>query len=310
MQDHIMFAGHTILVLGATGQQGGSVARALRADGWSVRALVRNPDTADAHALADLGCTLAVGDQADRASIDRAIAGAYGVFSVQPSSGQSNASITDEDEIGYAMTVAAAAQAAGVRHFVQTSVIAAGRGSTGLAHFDSKAVIEERLGSMSMPITIVRPATFMELLMLPGMGLDRGVMTFLMRSDQQMQFIAVLDIGRIVTAVFADPDHFSGNTISIASDAVAGDQLATALSRAAGQSITYERFPESVLAENVVLSGAAALIDDGRLAGDADITALRKLVPELYNFDTWLAGPGAPLLKAARGADKADVALR
>ncbi|WP_294390591.1 hypothetical protein [uncultured Sphingomonas sp.] len=65
-----------------------------------------------------------------------------------------------------------------------------------------------------------------------------------------------------------------------------------------------------MLAENVVLSEPAARIEDGRLAGDADITALRKLVPELYSFDTWLAGPGAPLLKAAGAAGKADVALR
>lgn len=305
-----MFTDRSILVLGATGQQGGAVARALRAAGWSVRALVRDADTAGARVLADLGCTLAVGDQADRASIERAVAGAYGVFSVQPSSGQSGSDVTDEDEIAFAAITADAAYDAGVRHFVQSSVIAAGRGPTGVPHFDSKAVIEERLWEMDLPVTIVRPATFMELLMLPGMGLEQGVMTFLMRPDQNVQFIAVPDIGRVVAAVFSDPDRFVGQAIPIAGDAVTGDQLAAALSRAAGRPIEYRRFPEPVLAENAVMRGAAALFDDGRLAGNADIPALRKLVPGLYDIDTWLKGPGGPLLEEALTADTADVALR
>lgn len=305
-----MFADHIILVLGATGQQGGSVARSLRSAGWGVRALVRDADTIGARSLADLGCTLAVGDQADRASIEHAVAGAYGVFSVQPSSGQSTSDLTDDDEIAYATTIAEAAHGAGVRHFVQTSVIAAGQGPMGMPHFDSKAVIEERLQAIDLPITIVRPATFMEVLMLPGMGLEQDVMTFLMRPDQKVQFIAVPDIGRIVAAVFADPDRFVGKVIPIAIDAATGDQLAAALSRAAGRSIEYRRFPEAVLAESALLRGAAMLIDDGRLAGNADITELRKLVPELYDFDTWLSGPGKPLLGAALSAHTADVALR
>lgn len=306
----MLFADHIILVLGATGQQGGSVARALRSSGWAVRALVRNPDTAEARALADLGCTLAVGNQADRVSIERAVAGTYGVFSVQPSSGQSSSDMTDDDEVAYAITVAEAAREARVRHFVQTSVIAAGQGAMGVPHFDSKAVIEERLQAIDLPVTIVRPSTFMDLLMLPGLGLDRGVMTFLMHLDQTVQFIAVADIGRIVAAIFADPARFIGQTMPIASDAATGDQLGAALSRATQRSIGYCRFPEGVLAENRVLRGAASLIDDGRLAGNADIAALRDLVPGLYTFDTWLDGPGKPLLQAALVAGNADVALR
>ena len=306
----MLFDDHIILVLGATGQQGGSVARALRAAGWRVRALVRDGDTAGARTLTDLGCTLVVGDQRDRGSIERAVAGAYGVFSVQPSSGQSGSGVADDEEIAFATNVAEAASAAEVRHFVQTSLIAAGQGPMGLPHFDSKAVIEERLGTIGLPATIVRPATFMELLMLPGMGLDQGVMTFLMRPHQKVQFIAVADIGRIVAAIFADPDRFLGQAIPIASDAVTGDELATVLSRAAGRTIEYRRFPDAVLSATPALQGAATLIDDGRLAGNADIAALRAVVPDLYTFDTWLAGPGKPLLENALAADPADVALR
>lgn len=299
-----------ILVLGATGQQGGSVARALRSAGWAVRALVRDAGAAGARELAHIGCTLVVGDQADPASIRHAVTGAYGVFSVQPSSGQSGAGLTDDDEIAYAMTVAMAARAAGVRHFIQASVIAAGQGPMGLPHFDSKAAIEARLLATDLPLTIVRPATFMELLMQPGMGLDQGVMTFLMRPDQPAQFIAVRDIGRIVAALFADPARFIGRTIPIASDAVNGEQLAAPLGRAAGRPIAYERFAATVLGENALLRGAAMLMEDGRLAGNAKLDELRSLVPGLYTFDAWLSGPGAPVLREALTAKNRTVALR
>ena len=96
-----------ILVFGATGQQGGSVATALRNAGRSVRAFVRDPAGPAAQALSSAGCQLAQGDLADGASIDAAMADVYGVFSVQPSSGQGDAySITDDDEIAYASAVA------------------------------------------------------------------------------------------------------------------------------------------------------------------------------------------------------------
>jgi uncharacterized protein YbjT (DUF2867 family) len=96
-----------ILVFGATGQQGGSVAKALRSHGWEVTALVRDPTSDKAKALADQGIEPVRGDLADIPSIEAAMVGAYGVFSVQPSSGQGAAyGVTDEDEIGYGKAIA------------------------------------------------------------------------------------------------------------------------------------------------------------------------------------------------------------
>ena len=70
----------TILVIGATGQQGGAVAGHLLKDGWEVRALVRDPNKDEARALLKQGAELVQGDLYDRASLDRAIDGMYGVF--------------------------------------------------------------------------------------------------------------------------------------------------------------------------------------------------------------------------------------
>ena len=301
----------TVLVFGATGQQGGAVADALCANGWHVRALVRDVDGDKARSLLSKGIELVRGDLADGPSISAAMDGVYGVFSVQPSSGQGAVyGVSDEDEIRYGSTVADAALAAGVQHLVYSSAIAAGPTKTGMGHFDSKAEIEAHIRGLGIRHTIIRPTSFMEILMLPGLGLDQGMFNFILRPDQPMQFIAVEDIGKIVAAIFADPDKFADRTIGIAGDAVTGGELQEKLSRAAGKPISYHRFPDSLLEQDAFLGRLAALIDDGRLAGNADLAALRQDFRSLLSLDQWLSGAGKPLLAAAIQAEDATLTIR
>ncbi|MGK6317287.1 NmrA/HSCARG family protein [Neorhizobium sp. DT-125] len=295
-----MGEGRSALVLGATGQQGGAVARALDARGWVVRALVRDPQGRKAEALAAEGIELRHGDLADPNSIRAAMSGVEAVFSVQPSSGQGAAhGVSDEQEVVWGKTVADLAKASGVGHLVYSSVGAAGKGVTGMGHFDSKTEIEDHIRRLDLQYTIVRPSSFMEMLMLPGMGLDQGEFNFLMRPDQAMQVIAVDDIGKIVAAILNIPELYAGRTLEIAGDEVTGLDLQDALSRAARQPITYKRFPDSLLAENRFLGRLAELVDDGRCAGSADINALRQEFGDLMTLEAWLAGPGKPLLQNA-----------
>ncbi len=72
-----------IAVTGATGQQGGAVARKLLADGWKVRALTRDVNKPAAQALAEAGAELFAGDMDSRSDLEAAFQGVYGVFSVQ-----------------------------------------------------------------------------------------------------------------------------------------------------------------------------------------------------------------------------------
>nr|WP_284700952.1 NmrA/HSCARG family protein [Robbsia betulipollinis] len=304
-------ADKSVLVFGATGQQGGAVACALRATGWPVRALVRDPNSVKAKALSRSGLELVQGDFSDAASLEHALTGVHGVFSVQPSSGQGAAyGVSDEDEVRYGAAVADLAMEAGVRHFVYTSVNAAGPEKTGMGHFDSKSEIETYIRRLDMRSTIVRPAGFMELLMLPGMGLDKGVYMSFLRPDQTGQVIATHDIGRIVATIFSNADRFAGRTIEIAGDAITGASLQESLSRAARKPIAYQRFPDSLLQENAFLGRLAERFDDGRLAGNADIAMLEKEFGPLLRFDAWLAGPGRPAFDAALGAGDAPIALR
>src|SRR5215212_8884672 len=114
-----------ITVTGATGQQGGAVARKLLEDGWKVRALTRDLDKPAAQQLASLGAEIVAGDMDNRAELDAAFQGAYGVFSVQ------NFWLPDvgyEGEIQQGENVADAAHEAGVQHLVYSSVGSAHRG--------------------------------------------------------------------------------------------------------------------------------------------------------------------------------------
>jgi uncharacterized protein YbjT (DUF2867 family) len=301
----------TILVFGATGQQGGSVAKALRSHGWQVTALVRDPASNKAKALADRGIEPVRGDLADIPSIEAAMAGVYGVFSVQPSSGQGAAyGVIDEDEIRYGSAIADIAVANGVRHLVYSSANAAGATKTGIGHFDTKSEIEAHIRTLDIVSTIIRPSAFMEILTLPGMGLNKGEFSFFMHPDRSMQFIAAEDIGKIVAGIFNDPVKFGAQTLEIAGDSVTGDELAEKFSRTAARPIVYHRFADSLLAENAFLGGLAKLVDLGRLAGNADLASLRAEFPGLLTMDEWLAGAGKPALLAAIQANGGEVALR
>src|SRR5687768_11494908 len=147
-----------IAVTGATGQQGGAVARKLLADGWQVRALTRDTDKPVAQELASLGAELVPGDMDDRVQLDSVFQGAYGVFSVR-NYWLANGGF--EGEIRQGKNVVDAASAAGVKHLVYSSVGSAHRGM-GQKHFDSKWQIEQYIHSSSVPYTVLRPVFFME----------------------------------------------------------------------------------------------------------------------------------------------------
>ena len=133
-----------VLVTGATGQQGGAVAAALKGAGFAVRALVRDPAKPSAEALRCAGAELAIGDLGDAASIARALKGAYGVFTygVYRAEAAHDAGggerISGEVEQGRLMADLAAE--AKVAHFVYGSVGNANR-VTGVPHFDSKGEV-------------------------------------------------------------------------------------------------------------------------------------------------------------------------
>lgn len=89
-----------IVIFGATGRQGGSVARALLQAKWPVRALVRDPTGPKSTALRDAGVELVQGSFADIDLIRAVMKNAHGVFSMLPSN------LAEEEEVRFGTAIA------------------------------------------------------------------------------------------------------------------------------------------------------------------------------------------------------------
>ncbi|MQY18062.1 NmrA family NAD(P)-binding protein [Nocardia macrotermitis] len=235
-----------VLVSGATGQQGGATARALLEAGVGVRALVRDPHTARAAAVAALGAELVTGDLRDRDSIIRAAAGARAVFSVQmPEFGSAGPDF--DGEIAQAVNLVEGALAAGVTQFVHTSVSGAGqrtedprwtegRWPMAEASLRAKAVIQDRVRAAGFRHwTLLKPATFMENFLpsaayLFPRGVEGGLVSVI-KPETRLSLVAVDDIGRAAAAAFLAPERFDGVELELASDLSTMTEIAEVLAR-------------------------------------------------------------------------------
>lgn len=286
---------HPILVFGATGRQGGSVARALLKAKRPVRALVLNTGSPAAIALQDAGVEIVPGSFEDEDAVRATMKDAYGVFSVLPA----NLSAEEEERLG--ISIADLAVESGVAHLVYSSGASVGDKPTGVARFDAKPRIEAHIHKLPVTATIVRPMIFMEMLVRPGFGLDKGQLLSLIRPEHSIQLTAVDDIGKFVAAMFADKARFGGVTLKIASDRLTGYELEAALSEIAGRTIAYARFPDDVLAANADLAHMARSLEDGPLAERVDLDLMREINPEILTFRSWLAGIGRKAFDEALG---------
>lgn len=229
-----------ILVTGATGQQGGAVARELLARGHKVRAMTRNPDGPNAKAMADLGATVVRGDLDDEASLDGALKGVWGVFGVQNSL---EAGVEQEEVQG--KRLAERAKKAGVQHFVYTSVGSADR-QTGIPHFDNKWRVEEVVRGLGFPShTIIRPVFFMENFASPWFkpAIDEGQLTIGVKPETRLQMIAVGDIGKYGRLAFEKSAELDGEAIDLAGDELTMPETAQILGEAIGKTVSFVPTP-------------------------------------------------------------------
>jgi uncharacterized protein YbjT (DUF2867 family) len=224
-----------VLVTGATGRQGGAVAERLLELGFQVRALCRTPGSVPARRLAGLGAELIAGDLDDPASLDSALSGATGVFSVQnywaPGVGYAG-------EVRQGRALAEAARRAGVQLFVQSSMADADESAAPLPrHFQSKKRLEAIVDDTGLPRVFLGTVFFMDNLGDKAMG---GPLLFPMLAgtlgqDTRLELLAVADIGRAAAAVFAAPDRYVGTKVDLVGDVLTVPEMREEYRRTAGR---------------------------------------------------------------------------
>ena len=292
-------ADKTVLITGATGQQGGAVIRHMLAKGWNLRALTRNSSSDTAQNLARQGVELAQGDLEDPASLERAAQGVYGIYSVQ-----NFWKVGAKREVQQGKNVADVAKKTGVEHFVYSSVGGAERNS-GIGHWATKWEIEQYIRQLGLPATMIRPAAFMEnyylehaeigvLTFIPQIGMVQGKFVDAVRADKPYQTIAVDDIGAFVALAFDRPEEFVGQVLEIAGSELTNQEAAQVFSRVLGKPIAFEELPMPVV-QRVLGEEFYQMYRWFNEEGfKANIAELRRRYPEvhLHTLEEWLRSEG------------------
>jgi uncharacterized protein YbjT (DUF2867 family) len=279
-------SGRSIVVIGATGRQGGAVARHLLADGWRVRALTRKPEGAAARGLAALGADVLGADLADRSSLARAFAGAYGVFHVQ-----NTMTSGVEAEIAHGRNVAEVACESGVGHLVYGSA-GIGQAETGIGSWDSKTRVQAHMQSLGLPMTVLRPVAFMELMtdsaFYPPVAVWH-VMPRFTGEDLPIGWISVDDVGAVGARVFAEPDRFIGADLRLAADVQSIADCRRTWREVTGRG--PRRFPMPVwLFKRFVGNDLITMWRWLRTAGlEFDVDSTRAVLPNAMTVRQWLA---------------------
>lgn len=233
----------TIAVCGATGRQGGAVVRSLLRAGWTVRALTRNPRGERARALAELGADVVVADMDSTASLTEVFDGARGVYSVQ------NGLVAGFDrEVAQGISVGNAAADAAVGHLVYGSA-GTGDAGTGVPSWEAKLHVEQHLRTLDVPLTVLRPKAFMELMTdkayYPQVGTWR-IWPRVTGADRRIPWIAVADLGAIAARVFEQPERYVGRGLDLVGDVRTLAECRAAYSEVTGRAPRTFPMPVSV----------------------------------------------------------------
>ncbi|PPJ14069.1 NmrA family transcriptional regulator [Nocardia nova] len=269
-----------VLVLGATGGQGGAVADALLSRGVAVRAMVRDPQGRRAQQLDERGAELVSGSLDDRAALAAAMANVAGVFAL------TTPFETGVDaEVRQGRAIIGAAGDAGVPHLVFSSVASADQ-NTMIPHFESKAVIEQELTASGLPATVVAPTYFFDNALGGRRELLDGVLELPIPSDRPLQQLAREDLGQFVAHVLREPDRYLGERVELAGDAPTPADMAADIGDALGRPVAHRQTSLEAIG-NPDMHAMWAFLDAGGYR--VDIEALHRATPEVEwtSFRSW-----------------------
>ena len=300
-----------IAVIGATGAQGGGLARAILDDKngpFALRAITRNVNSDKAKALADAGAEVVAADLDDVKSLKKAFEGAHGAYCVT----NFWEHFKPEKELSQARNMAQAAKEAGVKHVIWSTLEDTRKsiplsddrmptlmGKYKVPHFDAKGEADAIFTELGVPTTFLLTSFYWENLIYFGMGPKKGadgkLAITLPLGNKKLASISSEDIGKTAYAIFEAGDEMIGKTVGIAGGHLTGAQMAKSLSKALGQPVVYNAvtpaafrafgFPGAEDLGNMFQFNCEFEQDfcDAR-----NISETKSLNPELQTFDRWL----------------------
>jgi len=288
-----MAAKKTILVVGATGQQGGSVVRHLLDSGnFNVRGLTRNTNSDSAQALIKAGVELVPGELSDISTIRKAIRGCDGVFGV------TNFWEHFNKEFEHGINLIEAVEAEKIKHLVFSSLPNPrnfGQGELDVPHFELKARVEEQIRKKGLPATIIHAAFYYEnfIYFLPPQKQSDGSYSFgFPQGDTPLAAVSAEDIGGIVTPVFENPEKYIGKNLGVVGDDRPAKDYAEIMTQVTGKKIVYNYIPRDVFA-GFGFPGAedlANMFEMNRLYipnRTDDLNSCLNLYDRMQSFETW-----------------------
>jgi uncharacterized protein YbjT (DUF2867 family) len=301
-----------IAVVGATGAQGGGLARAILDDPkseFAVRAITRDVNSDKARRLKDRGAEVVAADVDDVESLKKAFRGAHGAYCVT----FYWAHLSPDKEMAEAKAMAQAAKEAGVRHVLWSTLEDTRKwvpltdnrmptlvGRYKVPHYDSKGEANQAFIDAGVPLTLFHTSFYWDNLIYFGMGPKRGAdgkLAFtLPMGDKKLPGIAAEDIGRCAYGVFKKGPEYVGKSLAVAGEHLTGAQMAASLTRALGQEVVYNAVPPEVY-RGFGFPGAEDLGNmfqfkrdfEKEYCGARDLAVSRALNPRLQTFDQWLA---------------------
>lgn len=284
----------SVLVTGATGNQGGAVTQALLARGHKVRAFTRNPDSPSAKKLSNQGVDVIQGNFDDSGKLINVLQNVDAFYLMGT---PFEAGVDGESKQGIAL--ANAAKAANVGHLVYGSVASAEQ-NTNIPHFDSKYKVEEHIKTLDIPYTISAPVYFMDNAVAPWAidALKTGKIPAAMPGDRILQQISVKNIGDFVASLITRRSSVFGKRFNIAGDELTGEQSAAILSQAIGKPVQFESFPVSALKQQDADMGAMFEWFD-TTGYDVDIKALHSEFSDIewLSYSDWAHSQNWDFLK-------------
>jgi uncharacterized protein YbjT (DUF2867 family) len=301
-----------IAVFGATGAQGGGLARAILNDPsrrYALRAITRKPTAPAALELASRGADIVTADLDDARSVESALEGAHGAYFVTNFWEHFSA----DRELAQAGTLAAAAARTGIHHAVWSTLedtrgllpadgtrMPVLQGRFNVPHFDAKGEADQLFVQHRVPTTLLRTSFYWENLISFGLGpkpeADGTLAIAMPMGTARLPGIAVEDIGKAAFGILSRGREFIGRTVGIAGEFLTGAEMAAALAASLGRPVRYR----AVEPEQYRASGFPGADEIGNMfqfkrdfereyTGARSLPLSRELNPGLQNFADWLA---------------------